>query len=555
MNIALKHRWIVFFLILCIGIILRFYKLGEIPSGFHADEAAFGYNAYSILQTGKDEYGNSFPLILKSFGDYKGALYSYFTIPFIAFFGLTEWAVRIPTALCGVCMVALVYGLTRIITRRVDIALLAMFFAAVGSMSVLLSRVQSDPFVSVFFTVLGIYGFFLWAEKKKYRYLILCLFSWVIGMFINTLPRLFLPVFFPLLLWWEKDRVWRFHKREIVAACLVVYVSVLALFINASTVRLGQISVFHTKEVILPLEEKIREDGVAHAPFIATRVFHNKPVEYMRYLAHAWSQYLSFDFLFYGSGEPKRERIPDMGVLLFVQLPFFIIGCYKIIRKRIKWGICCILWVILVPILLSFASDETPNIHRFFLADIPIILIVSYGILESFVYVKGIWKKVAIIVLVGLVVGNIWYFMHQLFVHQPYHFPFYRDYAYKPLVAALQRHISEYEQVVVTKGYGTPYIHILFHWPYDPKKYQSEGSPRDLDDTGFDKYIFVPHSCPSLSKKYVSMFLGKKTMFVDKAECHVDSDDILETVYWKDGTAAFYLTEPMYDQEDVKELL
>ena len=45
-----------------IGAWLRFAELDSVPPGFYIDEASFGYNAYSILKTGRDEYGAlSFP--------------------------------------------------------------------------------------------------------------------------------------------------------------------------------------------------------------------------------------------------------------------------------------------------------------------------------------------------------------------------------------------------------------------------------------------------------------------------------------------------------------
>ena len=47
---------------------IRFYNYNYPPLLW--DEAALGYNAYSILKTGRDEYGQYFPLIFKSFGDY-----------------------------------------------------------------------------------------------------------------------------------------------------------------------------------------------------------------------------------------------------------------------------------------------------------------------------------------------------------------------------------------------------------------------------------------------------------------------------------------------------
>ena len=85
---------------------LRFWQLGNVPPSPDWDEAALGYNAYSIMLTGKDEYGISFPLRLKSFGDYKMPLYSYLSIPFIATFGLSESSTRMLNTLIAILFIA-----------------------------------------------------------------------------------------------------------------------------------------------------------------------------------------------------------------------------------------------------------------------------------------------------------------------------------------------------------------------------------------------------------------------------------------------------------------
>ena len=69
--------------IVFLAVLLRFFKLGSIPPHLTPDEAALGYNAYSILKTGKDEFGKTFPLVFKSFGDYKPGLYVYASVPFL----------------------------------------------------------------------------------------------------------------------------------------------------------------------------------------------------------------------------------------------------------------------------------------------------------------------------------------------------------------------------------------------------------------------------------------------------------------------------------------
>ena len=75
---------------------LRFWQLGQNPPSLDWDEASLGYNAYSLFKTGADEYGNKWPLAIRSFGDYKPPLYTYLTIPSVAIFGLNEFAIRFP---------------------------------------------------------------------------------------------------------------------------------------------------------------------------------------------------------------------------------------------------------------------------------------------------------------------------------------------------------------------------------------------------------------------------------------------------------------------------
>ena len=77
-------------LILCLAAFLRFSALDRVPPSLNWDETAIAYNAYSILQTGKDEWGKSWPLLgFESFGEYKLPVFIYATIPGVGLFGLT----------------------------------------------------------------------------------------------------------------------------------------------------------------------------------------------------------------------------------------------------------------------------------------------------------------------------------------------------------------------------------------------------------------------------------------------------------------------------------
>ena len=86
--------WALLFVTIILGGVLRLWQLGNVPPSPDWDEVALGYNAYSIMQTGRDEYGKFLPVVLRSFSDYKPALYAYLTIPSILIFDLNTFSVN-----------------------------------------------------------------------------------------------------------------------------------------------------------------------------------------------------------------------------------------------------------------------------------------------------------------------------------------------------------------------------------------------------------------------------------------------------------------------------
>ena len=100
-----RKQKICLILILVLATFLRFWRLDQVPPSPDWDEAALGWNAYSLMETGRDEYGQLLPFFLRSFDDYKPAFYAYLAILPIKFFGLNLWATRFPSALLGVLSV------------------------------------------------------------------------------------------------------------------------------------------------------------------------------------------------------------------------------------------------------------------------------------------------------------------------------------------------------------------------------------------------------------------------------------------------------------------
>ena len=156
-----------FGIIVLLALALRLNSITSLPA-LNADEAAIGYNAYSLLQTGKDEHGNPWPIHFQSFNDFKPGLYFYLVLPFVAVLGLTELSVRLPGVLLGVGTVILVWCLAkRLLPQKKGFAELSALFLANSPWHLHFSRGGWEVNAGTFFITLGLFAF-LKGGKKWY---------------------------------------------------------------------------------------------------------------------------------------------------------------------------------------------------------------------------------------------------------------------------------------------------------------------------------------------------------------------------------------------------
>lgn len=168
------------FLIIFIAGLLRLWQIGNVPPSPDWDEAALGYNAYSILNTGRDEYGKFLPLVLRSFDDYKPGLYAYFIIPFLYIFGLTLSVVRLPSVIFGLISIFVLYFLVKEILNNNGfinekiVGLLSSFMLAISPWHIQFSRIAFESNVGMAFNLLGVFTFL---KGLKVQFILLHLFS------------------------------------------------------------------------------------------------------------------------------------------------------------------------------------------------------------------------------------------------------------------------------------------------------------------------------------------------------------------------------------------
>src|SRR5215813_12676405 len=108
-KILLRDR-LLFFLIIVLSSVLRFYEFPLLPSRLSSDEVSAGYETYALLLHGTDRWGNKFPVYFPGWGSGQNVLLSYLNIPFVKFFGLTAFAERFSSALLGLLTIIVLYA-------------------------------------------------------------------------------------------------------------------------------------------------------------------------------------------------------------------------------------------------------------------------------------------------------------------------------------------------------------------------------------------------------------------------------------------------------------
>lgn len=150
--------------IILVSFTVKSYGLNKSPASVGFDEAALGYNAYSILKTGKDEYGNFLPLSLRSFNDFKPALYAYLSIPFIAVMGLNETSTRMVSVVAGTVSLIFLYFFLKEFVKNRNLRLFVFIVLAFQPWRVHFSRVALETNLSACFFLIG--SWFLYNSRN-----------------------------------------------------------------------------------------------------------------------------------------------------------------------------------------------------------------------------------------------------------------------------------------------------------------------------------------------------------------------------------------------------
>ena len=382
----MKNKWLL--LITILGFLIRLVNFPLLPAEMNRDELALGYNAYSILQTGKDEYGKSFPIVFRSFGDYKLPVYVYLLAPFVQAFGVTALAVRLPSFIAGVLLIPVLYWFVFSLFRNTSRAVWSSAVLACSPWAIFYSHVGYEAHVGLLLFVLGIT---LLLKKKD---LIGGLILFLSAMTYNA-PLLILP-FLIITLFFSK----KISKKSVVVATLVF----LSVTFITYPISKGKSSISFLGNAGF---EQMRQDKRIEADTVVERVYLNPIVYYPSQVLLRFGLSFSPSFLVSPGGANPWHQVSGYAHLGALY-PVFIFSIVFFLVRRKEFLLLILLSVSLIPAVITLdAPHATRSLLFLLLSGVTMGVLISessmrmkyvfVGLLAisagSYVYIYGIRMK------------------------------------------------------------------------------------------------------------------------------------------------------------------
>ena len=556
---------------------LRFVKIAQIPPSLNWDEVSHGYNAYSILKSGRDEWDKSFPIIFKAYGDYKLPVYIYITVISEFLFGLNAFAVRLPSVLAGIGTVIFTYlfvkelfvyrgnTLTNTQNDAERVALLSSLLAVVEPWSLFLSRGAFEANIALFFIVAGVYFFF--RSFRSSNFLLLTSFLFGLSVWTYNSARIFVPLLIvTLVLLFKKELLGVFKENRQLTSYILLLTSLffLTMFYQLlnpiGQARYGRVAIIDDGAIAQIIEAR---QNSSFGPLL-TRLIYNRPTYFTQRFIENWGSHFTCSFLFFRGGSHYQFSVPGHGLLYLVNLPFFFSGLLILLKrvlKRDKASFFLLSWLILAPVPSSLTREAPHVLRSIVVLPIPMVLsavglVAVVNWLNKIRIFKNKYKILYLIYFVFLA-GFVENYLNIYFNDYKRIFSWSWQYGYRQVVDYIKLDYDKYDKIIVTKKYGEPHEFLLFFLSWDPGEYRNDPNLIRFNQSNwfwvdrFDKFYFVndwnvpKEEWQSFKLESGTSFncIGQKCLLITSPENSPKTWSKLKTVYFLDGKVAFDLYE------------
>lgn len=471
---------IILVFIILVAIVTRFYKLGEAPQGLYVDEAGQGYSAYSILKTGKDEFGKSFPIVFRSLTDFKTPVFVYLIVPLIDIFGLNAFTVRFPSFFFSILTFPVLYLLIKELKisdslkiKNLKLEIIASALLAISPWHILFGRTNFECNVALFFMLSGILAFYKALKNPKYLMLTAVMFAIAVPAYHSQ--RIITPLIVIALVLKHKKILFtkKFRFYTILSAIIGILISLPTISIVGTPgflARASGLNIFtHVRQMPAGFLENY--DGVL------SFIVNSSWILTIREFLALYFSYLSPRYMFNLGDYGPRSSFPELATFFVWQFPFYIWGLYILLKQKqseFKFLILCLL--LISPIPAAVTRDPYSTIRSLPLV-IPQIIIIALGIQEL---LKTKFKFIFTILLIFLYSYSLFKLYSSVIILNEYYRGKYWDYGWQEAVEVIKKYPDL--PVVIDNARSDPDLILAFYLKYDPVKYQNENFEVPLNE-------------------------------------------------------------------------
>lgn len=433
-------------LILILALVVRIYQLDSIPPSISWDETAVGYNAYSIANWGKDEYGKTYPLYFTSFKDDKHPVHIYTAAISVKILGLNEFSTRLPSAVFGILNVLLIYFLAKILFKKDIIGIAAAAFLAISPYNIHFSRFNHEANIAIFFYMLGLILFYL-SFKKNVILLPISVLSFILSFLTYHPAKVLVPITIFILLGFHLKKILE-NKVGIIISAIIITGFGFILYFNPQLLGVARVN-----------QTSLNIDEIKNTYFY--KLTQNQFLGKLNLIAIQYSWHFSQQFLFI-QGDKNPRLSAQRGEFYWFDLPFIIVGILYLLYKRSKAGLVVLVWFLLAPLPSSLVA-EAPHAARasFMMGSWHIIS--ALGVYWLLNIVKKPFFKWGIVLMSIIILSlSLLNFLKYYFGEYVTRYAIEWQYGMKQIVEYVKDH-PEYEQVYMSEVRSQPYIFFLYY--------------------------------------------------------------------------------------------
>lgn len=465
-------------LIVFMATIMRLYQFGSIPQGLNRDEASIGYTAYSLLMTGKEEHGVSWPLKFESFGDWKQPVYIYLLLPLVKAFGLSEITVRLPSLLAGLVMIISVFMLTQKISGSKLAGYIASIFLTLNPWHFHFSHLGLEAMIAATLVSLAV----LLSLNRKNSSNIFGIILLILALYTYHAAFVYVPLLLAVIIFVNRNKILRSNSYLISILLLLSLIGFLGYqgFTSNEKDKVTGTTIFYlSSEELWKNIYQYRNGG------IVSKLIHNQYFFYTQTFLNNYASAFSKEFLINRGGIHPHYNIPGFGNFIPIEILLSAVGIVWVFKKKQIKAILIISALLLAPIPGAITKDGVHSTRNIFM--LPYVQVFA-GIGFHFIYktVRGRITKLAFSIIVTFLA---------LFYAAKFYSYYFNQYAVvsdtlfsgymKPISKYIYANQDRYQNIFITYPYESPYIFYAFYNQVNPTYLQTNIEYDSPDSYGF----------------------------------------------------------------------